>query len=139
MSSARCTPSRHACRNLIQRSTRTTLIIRIPFLALVIARCMLHAARYMLHGAPLRHRQAAAHTLLLMAERQVAASTRRAVEGPAGKLQGGVGGEAEGVDVERVRREWEQWRLREETAFAKRLREKVSFTGVVVCTTTQGL
>lgn len=112
-------------------SNRTHIQRSIPFLAMVIA-C------YMLHGAPFRHRQAAphTHTLIIMAERQVKVSTRQAAEGPAGKLQGGVGGKAEGVDVERVRREWEQWRLREETAFAKRLREKVSFTGVVVCTTT---
>lgn len=34
------------------------------------------------------------------------------------------------ADVSRVWAEWEHWRVREETAFAKRLREKVSTSAV---------
>ena len=91
-------------------------------LAVYLTRCY-----YTLLDIPFRHRQAANYTLNLDG-RRVAGATRRPADGPPVKLQEGVGGTA--LDVERVRREWEQWRLREETAFAKRLREKASLPGV---------
>ena len=111
----RYTSSGRASRTHVQR------YIHLPFPAMDIARCMLHAA-------PFRHRQAAPDPLLFDG-RQVAGSPKRAAEGQQVELQGEV--ERKGADVERLRREWEQWRLREETAFAKRLREKVGLPGVV--------
>lgn len=107
----------------LERMSNALFTIDTHFLAIYVSRCC-----YTPLAVPFRHRQAANYTLSLDG-RRVAGTTRRAAESPPVKLQEEVGGGA--VDVERVRREWEQWRLREETAFAKRLREKASLPGVV--------
>ena len=84
---------------------------------------MLHATCF-IRTTPLRHLQASPSYATDFDGRGATGSARRISESGVVNLPGEAEGRGAGMDAERARRKWEQWRLREETAFAKRLREK---------------